>query len=184
MARGQAKLIAGQVREAIAVFERVNPESDRYPMAMYMAGQTYWRLYSAEKQKPEDARNSSQMAADRAKAVERLNAGLEVLKKQVEPGRPLPKYLRWKRRFSWPRSAYEGGETKEAAAIYQPLVELIKAEKPQSLDNTTLRIFRGAVRAYCALNELDKAGEVSAVLMELGPDTLDVNDALITFASL
>ena len=94
------------------------------------------------------------MAAHRAKAVECLNAGLEALKKKVEPGRPLPKfYLETQVQLAEIR--FEGGEIKEAAAIYQPLVELLKAEKPQALDNTTLRVFRGAVRAYCDLNELE-----------------------------
>ena len=38
MARGQAKLVVGQVREAIDVFERVNPKSARYGVAMCLAG--------------------------------------------------------------------------------------------------------------------------------------------------
>ena len=36
--RGQAKLVVGQVRQAIDIFERVNPKSERYPLAMYSAG--------------------------------------------------------------------------------------------------------------------------------------------------
>ncbi len=182
MTRAQAKLFDGQPSEALAIFERVNPKSERYPMAMYQAGQIYAGLYLAERGRPDDARINSQMDANRAKAVERLNAGLEALKKQVEPGRPLPKhYLETQVLLAEIR--LEAGETKEAAEIYRPLVEIIKAEKPQSLDNATLRVFLGAVRAYCELNELGKAGEVGAVLMDLGPDTLDVNNALIIFAS-
>ena len=38
IARGQAKLVVGQVRQAIDIFERVNPRSERYPLAMYSAG--------------------------------------------------------------------------------------------------------------------------------------------------
>ena len=45
------KLVVGQVREAIDVFERVNPKSARYAVAMCLAGQNYWRLYLTEKLK-------------------------------------------------------------------------------------------------------------------------------------
>jgi tetratricopeptide (TPR) repeat protein len=64
------------------------------------------------------------------------------------------------------------------------LVDRIKAEKPQAFDANTIRIFLGGVRAYCTLNDLDKAGAVSTVLVELGPDTLSINDVLIEFAKL
>jgi len=44
--------VAGQIRDAIDIFERVNPKSDRYPLAMYRAGQDYAALYGMEKRKP------------------------------------------------------------------------------------------------------------------------------------
>ena len=52
MARGQAKLVVGQVREAIDIFERVNPKSERYPLAMYLAGQYYGRSTRSKRRSP------------------------------------------------------------------------------------------------------------------------------------
>ena len=130
MARGQAKLAVGQVREAIDVFDRVNPKSERYATAMYWAGQNYWRLYVTAKLGSQSAPDKDQMAANRAKAVERLTTALNILKKQYEPGKPLPKYM-LDTQLLLAEVYNEGGEAKEAAALYQPLVDLIKAEKPQ-----------------------------------------------------
>jgi hypothetical protein len=181
MARGQAKLVVGQVREAIDVFDRVNPKSERYATAMYWAGQNYWRLYLTDKLR--GAADKDQMEANRAKAMERLATALGVLKKQYEVGKPLPQYM-LETQLLLAEVCNERGDAKQAAALYQPLVDLTKAEKPKTFDLNTVRIFLGAVRAYSALNELDKAGAVSEVLIELGPDTLQVNDVLIEFAKL
>jgi hypothetical protein len=183
MARGQAKLAVGQVAEAIDVFDRVNPKSERYATAMYWAGQNYWRLYLTEKLKGAGAADKSQMEANRVKAVERLTKALGVLKKQHEPGKPLPKYM-LDTQLLLAEIYNEQGDAKQAVALYQPLVDLTKAEKPKTFDINTVRIFLGAVRAYSTLNELDKAGAVSEVLIELGPDTLQVNDVLVEFAKL
>ena len=183
MARGQAKLSARQWDDAIAIFDRVNPKSERYPLAAFLAGQAFKSRYVIEKAKPESARNGEQMAADLAKAAEHVSRGLEVLKSQVDSGRPLPKhYLDMQLLLAELRN--ESGQPKEAVALYQPLIDIIQAEKPQTLDATTLRIFLGAVRAYSAMGDLDKAGAVSTLLIDLGPDTLEVNNGLIEFAKL
>jgi len=183
IARGQAKLVAHEVREAIDIFDRVNPKSERYPLAMYRAGQNYAALYWMEKKKPEKSRNNDLMTADRDKAIQRLEAGLSVLRREVEPDKPLPKHFA-DLQLLLAEIRSEGGETKQAAALYQPLVDAIKAEKPKNLDETTVRVFLGAVRAYTALGELDKAGELSGVLIDLGPDAVEVNAVLARFTRL
>jgi hypothetical protein len=181
MARGQAKLVVGQVREAIDIFERVNPKSARYAVAMCMAGQNYWRLYVTEKLKS-GVHDDRQMAADRAKAVERLTSGLEILKRQADAGTASKAFIDAQLLLAEIR--YEGGDAEGAAALYQPLVDITTTEKPQTLDEGTLRIFLGAVRAYCAAGNLDKAASVGGMLIELGPDTPPVNAVLVDFAKL
>ncbi len=183
MNRAQAKLVAREIREAIAIFDRVNPKSERYPLAMYRAAQNYAALYSLEKRKPENARDAKQMADDRAKAVERLESGLAAIKKQTEPDKAAPKTTA-DTQLLLAELRLEGGEAKEAAALYQPLVDAIKAAKPQSFDETTGRVFLGAVKAYSALGDFDRAGAVGDVLIDLGPDTLPVNYGLTEFARL
>ena len=183
MARAQAKLVVGQVRDAIDIFERVNPKSDRYPLAMYRAGQDYAALYGMEKRKPEKDRNAKQMAADRGKAIQRLQAALAVLNKAIEPDKLLPEHFA-DAQLLLAEIRAEGGEMREAAALYRPLVDAVKAAKPQTLDETMIRIFLGSARAYSAIGEIDKAAEVSDVLIDLGPDTPQVDLALTQFARL
>ncbi len=88
----QTKATAEQVREAIAAFERVNPKSERYPVAMYLAGETYWRLYVTEKARSESA-GKEQVSADRSKAEQHIRAALEIFRKQFEPGHAKPRYM-------------------------------------------------------------------------------------------
>jgi len=183
MARAQAKLVVGQIRDAIGIFERVNPKSDRYPLAVYRAGQDYAALYWMEKKKPEKDRDSGRMTADRGKAIRRLEAGLAVLNKPVAPGKPLPERFA-DAQLLLAEIRAEGGEMREAAALYQPLVDAVKAANPRSLDETMIRIFLGAARAYSAIGEIDKAADASAMLIDLGPDTPRVNLVLTQFAKL
>jgi tetratricopeptide (TPR) repeat protein len=182
MARGKAKLVVERVREAIDVFERVNPLSARYGLAMCLAGESYWRLYVAEKLKPGPLHDDKQMATDRAKAVERLSAGLEILRRQSRAGAPSKSLVAAQLLLA--RIRFEGGDAEGAAALYQPLIDLVQAEKPQTLDEDTLGMFLGAVRAYCATGDLERAGRIGGTLIDLGPDTPQVNAALVDFARL
>lgn len=183
MARAKAKLVVEKIRDAIDVFERVNPKSARYPVALGLAGQCYWRLYVTERVKPEDKRNADQMDADRAKAVERLTAGIALLKDQAKSSQAVVRTLA-DMQLLLAEIRMEGGDAEGAAALYQPLVDAVRAERPKTLDDATLRVFLGAVRAYCAAGHVDKVGEVGALLVDLGPDTPQVNAALVNFARL
>lgn len=181
--RGQAKLYDNEVQEAIEIFERVNPKSARYPQAMYYAGKNYARLYVVEKGKPDGQRDDAQLVAYRDKVIERLAAGLDILSKRGEPGKPLPEFF-LDSQLLLAQIHADSGNQKEAVALYQPLIEIIKADKPKEFDRTTIRIFLGGVRSYAALGQFDKAGDTAGLLIELGPDVQQVNDVLVGFASL
>jgi tetratricopeptide (TPR) repeat protein len=181
MACGEAKLFAGQIAEAIEIFDRVNPKSERYPLSAFLAGQNYWRRYLTEKAKPTDARDNGQMASDRAKTLQRLHTSSEASNKVSSISRP----TYWLDVQLLLAEVYaEGNQMQEAIALYQPLLDAVKAEKPKTLDTTTMRLFLGAIRAYIALNDLEKASQAGTVLMQLGPDTAEVNHVLIEFAKL
>jgi hypothetical protein len=183
IARGQAKLVVDQVRDGIGIFERVNPTSERYLEAMYFAGRSYASLYLGEKPKPGETGDRRQAAADRAKAIERLTQGFEAAAKQIAPGQPFPAfYLETQLLLAELRR--EGNEMKEAAALYESLVDAVASAKPRSLDETTIDILLGAVRTFCALGDLERAGEAGNLLIELGPDTPQVNAHLIELARL
>ena len=64
MMLAQADLVQGKIDEALAGFEKIDPRSERYPNALLMAAETYWRRWLTEKEKPEESRNKSQMDSD------------------------------------------------------------------------------------------------------------------------
>ncbi|MHB1036939.1 MAG: hypothetical protein ACYC35_20095 [Pirellulales bacterium] len=181
MALGQGCLVRGETDKAIAVFEQVNSKSDRYPIALHLAGQSYWRGYLLEKAKPDASRDAAALAANRAKALERLTSSLDLQRKTVEAGKPLPRAV-METQLLLAEVHLEGGQADKAAPLLQPLVDAFKGAKNQSLDNLTLRTFVAAVRAYVALADLAKAGEVATVLTESGGDIPEVNSVLVGFA--
>jgi hypothetical protein len=139
-------------------------------------------LCRGEKAKPAGA-GDGRAAADRAKAIERLAQGIEAAAKQVEPGKPFPAYY-LESQFLLAEIRREGNEMKPAAALYESLVDAISSAKPRSLDTTTIDVLLGAVRTFCALGDLDRAGEAGGLLMDLGPDTPQVNAHLVELARL
>jgi hypothetical protein len=185
VARGQAKLVAGKVLEAIEIFERVNPKSDRYLAAMYFAAQNYARLYVDEKAKPQSVRDRKLAAEYRRKAVERLVSGLEATTRRanVDASATPPKYV-MESRLLLAELYAESGEMKQAAAVYRPLIEAIEQQSSPQFDQNTLRVYLGAVRAHAALGEFDRAGAAAEGLLRLGPDQPRVNAALVEFARL
>ena len=72
MMLAQADLVQGKIDQALAGFEKIDPRSQRYPNALLLAAETYWRRWLTEKEKPEEDRNKSQMDADLDKALKNL----------------------------------------------------------------------------------------------------------------
>ncbi len=77
----------------------------------------------------------------------------------------------------------EGKDAKLAVGIYQEVVDDILADPAtKSLDDTTLRVFNGAVQTYLQLNDMPSASAVATKLLDLGTDEIPVNLAIINFA--
>jgi tetratricopeptide (TPR) repeat protein len=77
----------------------------------------------------------------------------------------------------------DGNDFKSAVGLYQPVIDdILKDPNTKTLDDTTLRIFNGAVQAYLQLNDVEKATAVGMKLLELGPDDGPVNLAIMNFA--
>ncbi len=182
IALGQAELVQGNLTAAVEAFEHVNPRSLRYGAAMFLAGQTNWRLYLAAKVK---AAESDQVAivAQRAKAEQQLRASLESQRKDAEPGKPPPRQL-LDTQLLLAELLLEAAQPKEAAELTDPLVLAIRAEKPAPLDNTHLRVFLATVRAQLALGQLDKAGASAAGLAELGADESAINGVVASILKM
>ena len=70
----------------------------------------------------------------------------------------------------------------EAVKVLQSLVDAANAAKGKTeLDETMLKIFSAAVRAYMAMDDFQKAGAAGNVLIDLGPDEPKVNVVLVDF---
>jgi hypothetical protein len=204
MALGQAHLAGGKINEALQVFENVNPKSERYGQALFYAGRTYWGRYLMEKPKPDGQRAADQMTGDRTKALERLTASLQLQRtKAEEQAKPDPKAKPEKQdeaaiQAEQQRAAQllnethlllgevslEGGQAKEAAAYFLPLIDGLQANKPQTLDNTVMRIFVGTVRSNVGAGDLAKAAVAASLLGDLGPDVPQINGWLMEFGKL
>lgn len=178
MMLAQADLVQGKIDQALAGFERIDPRSQRYPNALLMAAETYWRRWLTEKEKPEDSRNKPQMDADLDHALKNLNTSLKLLQKKIEPGKPVPQSL-IETQLLLAEIKLSGGNAREAAALLQPLLDTVKASKPEEMDNVAVRIYVGAVRAYLAQENLEKAVEIAMILADRCPDIQNVNGALV-----
>jgi len=182
MALAQANLVRGNVAEALEVFEKVNPLSERYPLALYLAARTYWTLYLTDKSRGGGG-DQEKLAAARAKAVQRATDSLARFRKAAEPNAPLtPQHVESQLLVAFMHM--EAKEFQEAAALLQPLVNQVKAAQPKALDETTVRIFRAALQTYLALNDVAKASDAAVVLADLGADDPAVNGVLVVFARL
>jgi len=179
MAMAQVNLVLGKTKEALEVFEKVNPKSERYPLALYLSGRTYWQIYLNERM--QGGAGNEKLAADRAKAVQRIADALAGFRKAEDPKRPLtPQHVESQLLMAFVHM--EAKEYKEAAALLQPLVDQVKASKPQGLDDTTVRIFRAALQANLGIGDVAKASDVGMILSNLGADVQPVNAVLVDFA--
>lgn len=182
MALGQAALVRGKVDEALDIYSKVNPKSSRYPVAQFLSAQTLWRRYVFEKTKPEKARNQAQMTADRAKVMELLPASLEAQKQNADAKKPMSKTM-LETQLLLAEALIESEKFQEGADMLQPLVDLAKGTKVEDFDNTTLKIFINAVKAYVAVDAFDKAAAIGEILADSGQDIEPVNNVLIQFAN-
>jgi TolA-binding protein len=179
---GEASLVTGKVDEALAVFEKVNPKSERYPNARYLLGRTHWRRYATERAKPEAAQNKELLKTDREKATAALATSLELQRKKLEADQPLPKEL-IDTQLMLGEINVEGKQWDEAIKLLVPLVDAFKDVKPEEVDLTVLRVLITTLRAYMFSGQLDKATDIAIKLAEVGPENVPaVNGNLIEFA--
>jgi hypothetical protein len=178
MMLAQADLVQGKIDEALAGFEKIDPRSVRYPNALLLAAETYFRRWLAEKEKPENARNKGQMDADLDHAMKNLSASLKLQQKKAEPGEP-PSRSMIETQLLLAEIKLNVGDAEEAATLLQPLLDAVTASQPEEVDNTIVRIYAGAVRAYLAQDNPEKAVEIGMVLADWGPDVQGVNAALV-----
>jgi hypothetical protein len=177
IALGQASLVRGELAQAAEVFQRVNPRSQRYSVAMYLAGQTHWRLYLAAKSQAAGQANPEKTVSERDQAIEQLRTSLAAQRKDAEPGKPLSRQM-FETQLLLGEVKLEEGHAQEADELLEPLLQWIRTEKPNPLDNTALRAVLAAARAEAALGQLPQVAATAQSLIELGTDIPAVNGVL------
>ncbi len=183
IAMAQAAMVQGKTAEAVVQFEDVNPRSERYGTALHMAAMGHLRLWNAEKQKAPAERKAAVLQSTSEKAVEDLEKSIEAQTKALTDGQSVPPQL-IESELVLGQVYLETGEAKKTAELLQPVVDSIKAAKPEKLDGTMLKVFNTAVKAYVATGDMAKGGEVATLLTDLGEDTAEVNAVLVAFARM
>jgi tetratricopeptide (TPR) repeat protein len=164
---------------ALAVFEKVNPNSKRYASAEQLAGQTCFQMYMMKKLSApaSDKKGKPERDALLAKAQTHLATSLEKQKPTVKEGDPLPRQL-IETQLLLGESFLEGGTPDKAIPVLDPLVAELQKHKPASIDLTVTRIYFAAVQAHKNQGEIEKAGDVAMKLVEAGDDNTSVNGLL------
>ncbi|MEK6258743.1 MAG: hypothetical protein AABP62_08985 [Planctomycetota bacterium] len=176
IARGKLKLIQGDANSAIEIFKSVNPASDRFPVALQLAGATHWSMYVDGKR-----RSDSSAVSHRVSAVELLQQSLAEFRKNTGAGQVSALQ---ETQLLLAEMHLEKNETAAALPLLQPLVDNLKSKQLTSLDRSSLRILVSALRAYAAENQTPQAVEVGQLLLTIGDDLLVVNGVLIEFAKI
>lgn len=183
IAMAQAAMVQGKTADAIVQFEDVNPRSERYATALHMAAMGHLRLWNVEKQKAPADRKAKVMKEESEKAIDDLEKTIDLQTKGLAAGQPLPPQL-VESELVLGQVYLEANEAKKAADLLQPVVDSIKAAKPEKLDPTMLKVFNTAVKACVATGDMAKGGEVATLLTDLGDDTPEVNAVLVAFARM
>ena len=176
IARGKLKLIQGDANGAIEIFKSVNPVSDRYPVALQLAGATHWSMYVDGKRRSDTA-----AASHRKTAVELLQQSHAEFRKNTGAGQG-PALQETQLLLA--EMHLEQNETAAALPLLQPLADNLKSKQLTSLDRTSLRILVSALRTYAAENQAPQAVEVGQILLTAGDDLPVVNGVLIEFAKI
>ena len=177
---GKIELFDKKVEEAIKVFSNINPKSEYYATALYLIGYTRWRSYDEEKKKVEKDQQQDKKKQYRDEAVKAIAGCVATHRGAMQPG-GIPRPM-FEAALLLADMKMEGDEAREAAALFQELADDVVKEKPEKLDPTMLKAFNGAVRAYLQLEEVEKAGNVAKLLIDLGPDDPQTNVSLLSFA--
>lgn len=183
IAKGQAAQVIGDVPTALMTFESVNPESARYPIALYYAGQTYWRRYLGDRNK--QGADPKVLSDARTKAEQALLKSVAGQEKQLKAGEQPPRSL-LEAKTILGEMALESGKFEPALVYLDPLADAVVKLNPPSLDPLMMRQIFGALRSHLSLakdDSLPKIIGIASVLVNAqGTDAAFVNSALVDYA--
>jgi hypothetical protein len=178
IALGQASLVRGEFAAAASAFENVNPRSLRYSAALYLAGQTNWRMVLMAKA-PGAAADPAAHDAQRDKAAIQLQTCID-LQREAAKNDPASAGQLDDAQLLLAELKLESGDAAGAGELVEPLAARIVQDKPKPLANTHLRILLASARAQAALGQLDMVAAAAALICDLGEDNPTTNGVLNT----
>ena len=138
---GKAKWSDGNVAEAIAAFESINPKSEKYPEALRLAGELHVEQFQTELKKPADKQDKALTEKYRTEAIQALTRSVNEQMSLLKPGDAIPSDL-VKTQLLLGQVHMEGKEYKEAVNVLQPLIDAAYAAKqthrPDDAENLRL----------------------------------------------
>ena len=179
---GMALSARRDLEGALAVFEKVNPNSKRYASAEQLAGKTCFQMYM-QKKAAKDDKAKQERDAMLAKTQSHLTTSLNVQKQALHEGEALPRQL-IETQLLLGESMLEGGTPDKAVPVLDPLVDELQKHKPATTDLTVTRVYFAALQAHKNQGEIEKAGDVAMKLVEAGEDNASVNGLLFGVVKL
>ncbi len=173
IALGRVKMFKGDLAGAIAVFEKLNPASDRFPQAQNLSAQNHRRLYLMAKQanKLDDATK-----AHLPQAIELFEKALANAGKSLKPEDAV---VAAECRLNLGEIYIDAGETAKAVAIVAPVESKIIESNPQALDSVQVRTLILAGRGHLTLKDFVGALPCGQLLLSKGPDIPQVSFVLV-----
>jgi hypothetical protein len=170
---------AGNTAEADRLLREIHPDSKEYPNALSEIGYSHWRRYLAAKKLGDTAsdKDKAQRDDDRKQAVEFMENAVKAQK----PDGPMPDSLR-KAQMLLAEIYSEGGDFKQAAALYKPLIDDIAKNPSRPFDDTALRVFYGAGPAFLKLGDMANVTSLGTKFIAVGADQGMINDTILGFA--
>ena len=178
----KAKWSDGNVAEAIAAFESINPKSEKYPEALQLLGKVSVEQFETEMRKPPAQQDKALINQYLTAAVKALAQSIDEMMSAHKPNDKYPPEL-IETQLLLGQIQMQAKDYAAAVKVLQPLINAANAanDGKTALDETMLKIFSAAVKAYMSMDDFKKAGAAGNVLIDLGPDDRKVNIVLVDF---
>lgn len=184
MALARAQLLKGEEDVALELLDKVNPRSKRYGTGRQVSGQIYWRRYLlAKRASAQDPTQTEKLPALRTEARTRLKESYLALKEEAGTDEKAKEAVA-DAQLLLAEVTLEDNAPKDAAPLFDELIEQIKKSKPESIDTVIIKTFIGAVRSNLAAGDVDAAGEKALAFVEMSEDTEQINAVLVDFAKI
>jgi len=184
MAMAQVALSQADMPGALLWLSQVNPQSKRYAGALTVIGQVKWSEYLKAKRAGNAGEREAEIAKLREEAVSTLQTSLARQRGSWQAAsEPMPATM-FDTQLLLGEVYLDGQQSKEAAPLFEALVELMKRSKPTTLDRSGQRALVGGVRAWLATGKVGQAAEATLMLVDLSGDEEQANGVLVELAKL